>query len=603
MSLLCPYYALAQKPDTTDLYYRLHKKAKKHKVTEWIYDGIFTDPIVTRDTFPMITKRKKKNAFLAYQGKVIRNVRIISLDPFGFSVNDTLVQRPNKLEVLGNKYHMNTRRHILRNILLFEPNGKLDPLEVSESERLLRLYPYINDARIYVSTVKTGRNTDSVDVTVVVQDKWSTLVGSSLDANNPDLKIIERNIFGLGHQLEEGIAWHNSDEKISTFGKYTVFNVGHTFINASAFYSSAAINNQFGIAFDRPFYSALAKWAGGASYTRSNTLQKVITDENGVNEITNFYPLNYLTKDMWIAKSFPVTEKKTASITRRSYNYIVGLRYFLLDYSTRPSFSIDTNRLNRDQTMFLNNLGFSQRKYYKDRYLFRFGANEDIPEGYSIEYVHGLLNKESSSLWYYSGLKLATGRHYDYLGYLSAGISYGTFYNKTFIGSGVLNADVYYFSDLFAGGKWFFRQFSRLQYTQGVNRLPYESVNFNGNQMYGFSSDILSAKSKMVLNLEFVMYAPYKFIGFRFAPVLLCGFARSGNGINDLLDGHTYQAYALGLLIRNEHLISSTFEISIGLYPYVPGDGSYLIKLDPVGSYNVRARDYTIGKPDLVPYQ
>lgn len=601
--LLSPHDARAQKPDTTDIYYRIHKRADKHKVTRWVYEGIFTDPIITHDTFPKVKDSKKGNAFLAYQGKVIRNIRIIALDPFGYSVNDTLKQFPNSLEKLGNQYHVNSRKYIIRNILLFKSDERLDPLEISESERLLRLYPYVNDARIYASTVKTGNNKDSVDITVIVQDKWSTILGSSLDVTNPDLKIIERNIFGLGHQLEEGITWSNSDQEINTFGKYTIFNLGHTFINSSIFYSTEKENKQWGISFDRPFYSPLAKWAGGAGFTRNLSLLNVVQNEGSENEIITSYPVNYKTEDMWLAKSFPVTQNKTASIHARSFNYMAGLRYYRVNYAERPSFSIDTNRLNRDQTMVLNNLGFSQRKYYKDRYLFRFGANEDIPEGYSIEYVHGLLNKEAASLWYYSGLKLAAGRHYDNLGYLSAGISYGTFYNKTFIGSGVWNADIYYFSDLFAGGKWFFRQFSRCQYTQGIDRLPYESVNINGNQMYGFSSELLSAKSKMVLNLEFVMYAPYQFIGFKFAPVLLCGFARTGDNLNDLAGGYTYQAYALGLLIRNEHFIANTFEISIGLYPYIPDNGTYLIKLDPVGSYNVRARDYNIGKPDLVPYQ
>ncbi|MES2559359.1 MAG: hypothetical protein V4590_06440 [Bacteroidota bacterium] len=599
--LLCPYYALSQKPDTTNLYYRIHKKAQKHKVTEWIYDGIFRDPIVKHDTFPVIRNSKKKNPYLVYQGKVVRNIRVISLDPFGFSVNDTLKELPNKTEALANRYHVNTRRYIIRNILLFKSNKKLDPLEISESERLLRLSPYINDARIYVSGVKSRKNKDSVDVVVVVQDKWSTIIGSSLDPVNPDIKIIERNLFGLGHHLEEGVTWRNSDQEISSFGKYTVFNVSNTFVNASTFYTSAKTNTQWGVALDRPFYSALAKWAGGASYTRNYTLKEFPAD--GETEDIPVYPVNFHTKDIWIAKNFPVTRKKMASIDKRSSNYVLGLRYYQENYFARPSFSIDINRLNRDQTMLLNNLGFSKREYYKDRYLFRFGANEDIPEGYSVEYVHGIVNKEASSLWYYSGLKFATGRHYDHLGYLSAGMSYGTFYNKTFSGLGTVNADVYYFSDLFAGGRWFFRQFSRLQYTQGIDRMAYESVTINGNQMYGFSSDVLSGKSKAILNLEFVMYAPYQFIGFKFAPVLLCGFARTGDAISDLLNGHTYQAYALGLLIRNEYLISSTFEISIGLYPYVPGTGSYLIQLDPVGSYNVKARDYNIGKPELVPYQ
>jgi hypothetical protein len=253
--------------------------------------------------------------------------------------------------------------------------------------------------------------------------------------------------------------------------------------------------------------------------------------------------------------------------------------------------------------MYLANFGFTQRKYYKDRYLFRFGANEDIPEGYSVEFVQGNRDKEDSRLEYYSGIKLAAGKHIKDIGYLSGGLSYGTFYNKASIGTGVMNADAYYFSDLITGGKWFFRGFTRFQYTQGFNREVYESVNINGSQMYGFSSSVLTAKSKMMLNLEFVMYAPYEVIGFKFAPVLLVGLARAGDNLGDMLNNYTYQSYAIGLLIRNEHLVVNTFAVSIGLYPFVPGLGDNIFKANPMGSHNVKTKDFNVGKADLVPYQ
>jgi hypothetical protein len=121
--------------------------------------------------------------------------------------------------------------------------------------------------------------------------------------------------------------------------------------------------------------------------------------------------------------------------------------------------------------------------------------------------------------------------------------------------------------------------------------------------MYGFSSETLEGQSKMILSMEFVMYAPYQFIGFKFAPVVLCGLGKTGNGMGEMMDSRLYQSYALGLLIRNEHLISSTFELSIGLYPFIPGDRDYLLKFNPVSNYTLRAPDYLIAKPDLIPYQ
>ncbi len=597
LGLLSPVFLVAQAPDTSDFYYRLHEKAKKRTLTRWIYEGVFKVPARFADTSASRVNVQTVNPFLAYQGKTIRQVRIVSFDPFGYSVNDTSVYTLTNLEKLGNRYHINTRKYIIRNILLFHNNDALDPLELSESERLIRLYPYVNDARIYVHGIESNGNSDSVDVTVMVQDKWSTLVGSSLDINQPNIRFVERNLFGLGHQLEEGITWKPAEDNISTFGKYTIFNIGNTFINSSVFYSMTAENNQWGVSFDRPFYSALAKWAGGASYVRNYSHLESIQ-----NDIQISYPVNNQAGDFWVAKNFPATTRKTASINKRSDNYVIGLRYYQLDYTTQPPFVADSNRIYSDQIIGLNNIGFSKRKYYKDRFLYRFGANEDIPQGYSIEYVHGILKKEYSQIWYYAGVKLAKGQHYDHIGYLSAGISCGTFYTKQFFAPGVLNADLYYFTDLFSIGDWYFRQFVRWQYVQGINRLSYESVNINGGQMYGFSSETLNAKSKMLLNFELVLYAPYQVLGFKFAPVVLCGLGRLGNDFNSVFNSYTYQAYALGLLIRNEHLIVNTFQISVGLYPYIPDNGLFLFKLNPVSGYGVRARDYNIGKPELVPY-
>ena len=196
IGLLIPYDVSAQVPDTTDFYYRLHQKANKRKFTRWVYGGIFRSPPRAQDSIS--DKQQKVNPFLSYQGKTIRSVRIVSLDPFGYSVNDTLKYFPNHLEQAGNKYHINTRKYIIRNILLFKPNQTLDPLEMSESERLLRVYPYVNDARIYV--LEDPNSTDSVDVTVMVQDKWSAIISSSLDVNKPNIRLLERNLFGIGHQ-------------------------------------------------------------------------------------------------------------------------------------------------------------------------------------------------------------------------------------------------------------------------------------------------------------------------------------------------------------------------------------------------------------------
>jgi hypothetical protein len=253
--------------------------------------------------------------------------------------------------------------------------------------------------------------------------------------------------------------------------------------------------------------------------------------------------------------------------------------------------------------MYLVNMGVSRRKFYRDRFLYRFGANEDIPEGFLVEFTQGLRNRELSNLWYYSGLRVAGGRHFDHFGYMSGSLGYGSFYDMYSTKAGVASAEAFYFSDLLQHGEWFFRQFTRFRIMHGISRLQHERITLNGNQMYGFSSPELSGRTKLILNFEFVTYAPYKLLGFRFAPVLLAGFGKIGNDQFDALRSRVYQSYALGILVRNEYLISSTFEVTIGFFPFMPGYSDNAFRLNPFSSYTVKARDYFIGRPELVAYE
>lgn len=586
--------------DTSNFYYKLEKKANKHAFTSWIYDVVFEDIDTVEIIEPSkFIKKNTVNPFLKYKGKIIRDINIIVLDPFGYSVNNFYGKSPDFLERLGNKYHTTTKEHIIKNLLLFKINEPVDALAISETERILRLTPYTFDARIYVQK-NANPKCDSIDILVVTQDRWTATASSNFDLTAPNVVVYDKNILGFGHQYAQGLAWDNGNQHLATSGRYSVFNIKKTYISAIAFYSTEKNNNQFGLNLERLFFSPLTKWAGGISSNKYLGIYKQTFDKTG---ITNSYDINYNTYDMWAAKSFSQAKNIKESINKRVSNYIVGARYFNSKYFDRPTFAIDTERVNSNESLFLINLGYSQRKYYRDRYLFRYGANEDIPQGNVFELVAGTLKKELNTLLYYSGIKYGTGKHFNNIGYLSFSAGYGTFYNSNYLKNGVVNVDVNYFTDLQQLRKWYYRQFVRFKFIEGIDRENYESLNLNGLQMYGFNSNSVNGKSKAILNFEFVVYIPYKFIGFQFAPVLFYGVAGIANNFGGMFSNTFYQAFALGVLIRNEYLVSSTFEISIGFYPYMPGSSNNSFITNPISNYDVKARDYFITKPDLVLYK
>jgi len=270
-------------------------------------------------------------------------------------------------------------------------------------------------------------------------------------------------------------------------------------------------------------------------------------------------------------------------------------------YKRRPVKEVDVFLQNINRNLVLASIGISRRQFYKEKYLYRFGANEDVPIGFSLQLIGGQERREFRNIQYYTGASASVGWYRKMLGYMALQLSYGNYYNKTDLNRGLIRFNVNTFSNLVQYNKWAFRQFVSFQTIYGLNREQFEYVDLNGSQMYGFSSDVLRGKSKSILNLETVFYTPFNIFGFRIAPVLLMGFGKIGDDFNSLINSRIFQAYSIGLLVRNENLVFQTFELSIGFYPYLPG-GNDVFRFNPVNSYRLRVRDFGLPRPDVLIY-
>lgn len=598
--LLSAFYSTAQTSDTlppkdTLAFYKKIKKAfYKHKATTLLFHAIFVDPAPQKyEEKPLSDKQKKTDPVLKFKEKTIRKITVEVYDPFGYSVNDTTRKDINVFQRLGNRYHITSRQRIIRNILLIKPNEILDPVKVSESERLLRTAGYIRDARIYI---ENGLD-DSVDVKVFVQDKWALDATGSASTTGGHLRLRDRNIVGSGQRFEQYIGYKLNNEYELT-GRHSVANISNSFISSDAYYTTTINMTGAGISFNRGFYSALAKWAGGASFGKTwGTYTYADQLEDGIKR-TN---LSYYNLDTWIGRSINTGTGKR--INRRFNNVVAAFRYAETQYQQRPSFSIDTNEINTNTALYLGSIGFSLSKFYKDQYIFRFGANEDIPEGIIVQLLYGLLYKEFKSLRYYAGLDVSRGKHMENVGYFSANATYGSFFNDHEAGNATLNLGLTYFTDLLRTKKWYYRQFVYLKYINGINKPFNERITLRPDELYGFNSGSLAGTSKAILNLEGVTYAPYNLIGFRFAPLVLLGFGMLKTSDTKLFTGHLYQSYAIGLLIRNESLLNSSFQVTFGAYPYLPDGNSNFTKFNPVTSFTVKFRNFSVSRPGVVSYE
>jgi len=168
---------------------------------------------------------------------------------------------------------------------------------------------------------------------------------------------------------------------------------------------------------------------------------------------------------------------------------------------------------------------------------------------------------------------------------------------------GVIKAEVNYFTELFEIGRWKFRQFVKPHVTIGINRFSYDSLTINdGNGLDGFKSPELSGTNRMLLTLQTQSYAPWNLLGFRFGPYLICSFGMLGDEITGFKNSEVYSQIGLGVLIKNENLVSNRFQLSISFYPLIPGIGHNVFKMNSIRTTDFGFRDFEIGKPATMIY-
>ncbi|MCB9184545.1 MAG: hypothetical protein H6591_11570 [Flavobacteriales bacterium] len=581
--------------DSLAVYRKIERFATKHKVTQWIYDAVFVPTVEPSAPQADASPRIRRNPALRYSGKPIRRIEVQVMDPFGYSVRDTSKAPTSGIQNIGNALHRRTRERIVRNLLLLHEGESLDPLKVTESERVLRASAVVNDASVTVVPVPGRR--DSVDVRVLVHDKWNLDVYGEGDLGSVSVTGRDRNLLGWGQELEQRAIYAPDGNDIRLEGHHSVYNIRRSYISSRLEYAVSPDADRLGISLDRGFYSPVARWAGGFALGKSWT-PDIRLDSIAGEEMT--YVVAPVVADTWLARSFPLSLGESRA--DQSTHLVVGARYAQTRYASRTPFRIDSLRLNSNSSLALVSVGLSLRQYYKDRYLFRFGANEDVPEGSLITVTAGGRKRELERTMPYLGFAFSRGVNTDAFGYFSGSLAYGTFYDRGRIRDATLRIDADYVSDLQHMGRWHLRQFVRLRSVSGFSKASYQLQSIAGSELYGFDGELLTGTRKLLLNLETVAYMPSTLIGFRFAPVALIGFGTIAAEDEPLLANRIYPAFSLGVLIRNENLLVKTFEVAMGYYPLLPDGTRRLFQFNPSISFSLNLRDFAYTRPDIVSF-
>jgi hemolysin activation/secretion protein len=164
----------------------------------------------------------------------------------------------------ANFVHIRTKESVIRRRLLFKEGDRYSRRVLDESERLLRSFGFLYDARIRPVRYGDGK----VDVRVETRDVWTLTLGFSFGrkggVNRVSIGIEERNLLGFGKRLA---VYRTSDvDRVTQSYSYSDPSVLGSRTQLGLLYANNSDGFERAATVERPFYSLDARWAAGVSF-------------------------------------------------------------------------------------------------------------------------------------------------------------------------------------------------------------------------------------------------------------------------------------------------------------------------------------------------
>ncbi|GAB4014624.1 hypothetical protein GCM10028773_01880 [Spirosoma koreense] len=587
-------------------YTKLKASMYKRRLTRQIYDALFRD-VYNSQIKTGEVNQIEVNPFSAFEGRIIGDIYIRRLSVFGQTVYDTLRKPANWIERTGNKFHTNTREHIIRNsYLLFQQGDVLNPTVLRDNERLLRSTSIFHDARILV--VPRPGSKQFVDVYVITQDVWSLSPNGGVGGlTNFSVGFDQVNFRGLGHQLFAQFAYSGTDprQKAEYQGRYKVPFIGKTFTTAEANVLYLRDLKQVSFKLYRPFITPDMKYAGAIEVNHTQLNNRIVTRADSVLLV----PLTYNYSDIWIGRSFRLFYKQTNTEEKGRSRLVIALRNTNYEYLKRPDVTADTNQIYQDSRTTLFSVGYSRRKYVRDVLIYGFGRTEDVPVGQSIVAIGGFDNAELGQRMY-MGINFSQGKYIRGLGYLYGLVSLGGYRRQGgTIEQGVFSLESNFFSPLLKSKWGNMRHFFNTRYTTGIDRFTNEYISLGNSSSNGINtdgigvnSDALRGTKRWFINYQNILFSRLNLVGFRVAFITFVNLGLVNFPDRALLRGPLYQGYGIGFQLRNENLTFNSFQIRFAYYPNIPNN-TIPFRQAFEGVPTLRFRDFDVSAPQIIPYQ
>ena len=511
--------------------------------------------------------------FQPYSGKIIRNIEIKTLQPFGVSIERPTTDHYTRFQKFANKIQFKTHEWAIRNELLFKQGEHIVPIQFADTERNLWQRGTFKDLKIFITPVEGSE--ELVDVIIVAQDRWSWSISTSAQYNKAVIGVEFDNLMGMPQSISQKISInYRKDNPYTVYGGYEYDNIKRSHIDISAEYQYENLSKGGEIAITRDFFSANTLWAG---HVKAEVYREAASVPNALDKAipTNIF---YHKEDVWLATSFKIPGTKTdANDLRR---IILSGRMYRYTYMNRPfQKSNDGTQLFFNHSYFLGSVGLANWNYYVDHSVFSLGNAEYFSKGFNMAFVAGLDDDEEMQKRFYSGVEANYGGYIKNFGYVNTKVSYSGFLHKKSYEQLLFKWTNRFFSaPINLGRQMFMRQFITTHINLGFNRAADREIAMNNlNGVRGIFVNYIRGQRSYVFNFETNFYPRFKVLGFSSALFLFADIAVMQQ--NSISDQQLYQGYGAGIRLRNLSLGINFFEFSFVYYPtfIVPGSKPYTL--------------------------
>ncbi len=562
-----PNWVLGQEKPVPDTFFLAKKKGILGKIGKSI--SVSGDIPISADSGFF----KNEARYAIFKGKTIRHI-YIQKPGFNGTVNDTSKFIKNFFNDIGNRLHPNTSDKIIKKNLFFKEKDTLYPALVADNERFLRDISFLQDANILVR--QNDENADQVDLIVVCKDVFP--IGGSADLGSAKMlnfEINDDNLVGTGDRVAlANLIDLDRNPKYGLSAQYLKRNIGGSFIDLSAVYSN--INPAFNsgrkeetvvyIKAELPLVSPYRKWTGSYETALRFTSNRYLNDS----VFESDFNYRYRIFDSWLGYNIGTKKHLSNVEINKRLKHLLSIRGIYRRYETIPKY-YQTNYSSdySDLATVLGALTVFEQNYYHTNFIYGFGRNEDVPEGFSMSLIGGWTNRNNISRPY---LGFDYQRNYftrkkNYLNYV---LRFGGYYGNQRLEDLSFLTAVETFTRLrkIGNSKWLVRHFLSGSLTEQINTRLNDPLRLSS--IYGIP-DFNNLNSKIsfraTANCESVFYNTWKFFGFNFAPFGFTNLSYLKESGQPIAKGDLYTALGLGVRTRNENLVFGTMELRASFYP------------------------------------